>query len=1004
MVLVELIPISTILALLTTQILETAVAAHDVLVEKETFRLLYTFFMDVQPVLSELMKRNMEDSPAARQALESLQGDVKRARSLVDTCKKKSKFYQLLHCCSIVKQAEQISRDVAKSLALLSLASTEVAADIRDNVDKLRNQILSAEFRASEQELRIVDKIEMGLRQHQTDQAFVNDLISEIARAVGVPVEDSAIRKELESLQREKEDASLRKEREEEVYMEQILALLSTADAAHTPEASRVDYRDKFEACPEEEQPPFPSFRCPISGDVMKDPVSVATGRTFERSRIQEWFDSGEKTDPITKLLLPDLTLRPNIQIKKTIEEWMDYNNRVRIRNARRKFESGDEIMIQEALEDLYSLCDGNFKVKQWIGEEKLVAQIVTMLKSQDKDVKKKSLLALQIIVAGNDNNKEQLVDAGGVQQIVRCLSRESFSKLALALLLHLLHAGTLGAPARNYSVYTKLTQATGSILLLVTSLNGKDAEAVGLAKQILEQLCDEDQNIVEMAKANWFTPLIHRLCHGSDGSKLIMANALAVMELTELNKQNLGEGGAIAPLVNMISGNLEAKTAALKALKNLSAFGNNKKFMAEAGGVPIVLQILFSGRYPVTVRESAAAILERIVLDDGSKYLVNANRDAIDLGKTIQSLLVLQENSSNTLSVQKHVLLSLLRLISPPDAHEARKLMEDAHGISTLLSLLECSDHEIRDVVVQLLSCLSDDCSQEISLFLIQKKLGGFFASLLQDNASGDVQAAAAGILASLPPEDTSLTTYLTQEGVLHAIVYVLVKGKAKAKESAVGSLLRFTSPSNVILQQKVVELGIFPIMKSLINSGTSLSKQRAVTVLGNLSMSTLHLSKPPSITGCFYMLKKPPSVCRVHPGSCSERTTFCLVESKATSDIVVLLNEQESHAAVAGVDALLTLVYDDEILEKGTNFLHDEEAIIPILKLLSHGTESSKERAIHILERIFKVKRMKDIYGGRARIPLVELATNGNKSIRKQAAKVLARMEAIHESSSYF
>lgn len=1002
MVLVELIPISTVLALLTTQILETAVAAHDVLVEKETFRLLYTFFMDVQPVLSELMKRNMEDSPAARQALESLQGDVKRARSLVDTCKKKSKFYQLLHCRSIVKQVEQISRDVAKSLALLSLASTEVAADIRDNVDKLRHQILSAEFRASEQELQIVNKIEMGLQQHQTDQGFVNDLIREIARAVGVPVEDTAIRKELESLQREKEDASLRKEREEEVYMEQILALLSTADAAHTPEVSRVDYRDKFKVCPEEEQPPFPSFRCPISRDVMEDPVSVATGRTFERSRIQEWFDSGEKTDPITKLLLPDLNLRPNIQMKKTIEEWMEYNNKVRIRNARRKFESGDEIMIQEALEDLYSLCDGNFKVRQWIAEEKLVAQIVTMLKSHDKDVKKKSLLALQIIVSGNDNNKEQFVDAGGVQQIVRCLSRESFSKLALALLLYLLQAGTPGAPARNYSVYTKLTQETGSILLLVTALNGKDAEAVGLAKQILDQLCDEDQNIVEMAKANWFTPLIHRLSHGSDGSKLIMANALAAMELTELNKQNLGEGGAIAPLVNMISGNLGAKTAALKALKNLSAFGNNKKLMAEAGGVPILLQILFSGRYPLTVRESAAAILDRIVLDDGSKYLVNANRDAIDLGKTIQSLLVLQENSSNTL--RKHVLLSLLRLISSPDAHEARKLMEDAHGISTLLSLLECSDHEIRDVVVQLLACLSDDCSLEISLFLIQKKLGGIFASLLQDNARGDVQAAAAGILASLPPEDTSLTTYLTQEGVIQAIVHVLVKGKTKAKESAVGSLLRFTLPSNVILQRKVVELGIFPIMKNLINSGTSLSKQRAVTVLGNLSMSTLHLSKPPSITGCLYMLKKPPSVCRVHPGSCTERTTFCLVESKVTSDIVFLLNEQESDAAGAGVNALLTLVYEDGILEKGTNFLHEEEAIIPILKLLSHGTESSKEKAIHILERIFKVKRMKDVYGGRARIPLVELATNGNNSIRKQAAKVLARMEAIHESSSYF
>eukprot|EP00250_Pteridium_aquilinum_P024374 c28987_g1_i1 orf=192-3179(+) len=993
---IELIPISTLLTLLTTQILETAVAAHDVLVEKETFRLLTTFFMDIQPVLSKLASRNMGDSPAARQALESLQGDVKKARNLVDLCKKKSRIYSLLHCRTIVKEAEQISRNVAKSLALLSLASTEVALDIRDNVDKLREQMLNAKFQASEQKLRIVEKIETDLRQRRSDQDAMNDLIRDIAGAVGLPSEDAEMKKVLHSLQVEIEDASANKEKEELFYMEQILALLSGPTSA--PETFCLGSRNRnFE----EEEPPLKSFICPLSNEVMKDPVMIATGYTFERSYIQRRFDSGETTDPVTKSLLSSLTLRPNIQIQKTIEEWVEHNNRVRVRKAGKRLEADDVIIIKEALEDLSHLCNEIPKARHWIEEDKLTAQIVLLLKHENKEVKRKSLSALQIIVTGNEKSKEQLVNAGGVQNIVRCLGRESLSKLALGLLLQLLQAGTQDMPRRNYSVYNKLTQTKGSILLLVMSLHGKDAEAACLAKEILEQICDEDQNIIEMAKANWFTPLIRGLSHGSDESRLRMASALADMELTELNKQNVGEGGAIAPLVGLISEKLEMKAVALKVLESLSDITNNKSYMAEAGAVPIVFQTLFSARNPLNIRESAAVILEKLVVGDGRRYLKDANGSAIDLSKTVQDLLVLQENSSKLLSIRKHVLIFLLRLVTPPDAQEVRTMLKDARGVSTLLPLLvESSDSEIRDVVVELLFCLSNDCAQEISLFLIQRKLGGLFASLLQDSARRDVQVAAAGILANLPPENSGLTMYLMEEGVLTALVNVLRDGNVKVKENAVGSLLRFTLPSNIYLQQRLVELGIFPILKTLMKSGTALSKQRALTMLGNLSKSTLHLCKPPSSSGCFYVLKKPPSICRVHPGPCRERTTFCLVVSKMISDIVCVMSEPENDAAGAAVDALFTLIYEDDILDKGASLLHEEEAITAIVKLLSQGTDNSKERAIFILERIFKVKRMKDFYGSHARIPLAELAVNGNSVVQKQALKVLAQLEAIHEA----
>ncbi|XP_021800777.1 U-box domain-containing protein 9-like isoform X2 [Prunus avium] len=42
-------------------------------------------------------------------------------------------------------------------------------------------------------------------------------------------------------------------------------------------------------------------FRCPISGELMKDPVVLATGQTYDRPFIQRWLNEGNRTCPQTK-------------------------------------------------------------------------------------------------------------------------------------------------------------------------------------------------------------------------------------------------------------------------------------------------------------------------------------------------------------------------------------------------------------------------------------------------------------------------------------------------------------------------------------------------------------------------------------------------------------------------------------------------------------------------------------------------------------------------------
>ena len=53
-------------------------------------------------------------------------------------------------------------------------------------------------------------------------------------------------------------------------------------------------------------------FVCPITQDVMEDPVLVAqTGNTYERRAVEEWF-ARRNTDPLTNAELEDATLIPN--------------------------------------------------------------------------------------------------------------------------------------------------------------------------------------------------------------------------------------------------------------------------------------------------------------------------------------------------------------------------------------------------------------------------------------------------------------------------------------------------------------------------------------------------------------------------------------------------------------------------------------------------------------------------------------------------------------------
>ena len=67
---------------------------------------------------------------------------------------------------------------------------------------------------------------------------------------------------------------------------------------------------------------PPEEFRCPISSRTMYDPVTIASGQTYERRWIQKWFDEGHDTCYKTGMKLTHLSLAPNIDTNDSISRW----------------------------------------------------------------------------------------------------------------------------------------------------------------------------------------------------------------------------------------------------------------------------------------------------------------------------------------------------------------------------------------------------------------------------------------------------------------------------------------------------------------------------------------------------------------------------------------------------------------------------------------------------------------------------------------------------------
>ncbi|OAY29337.1 U-box domain-containing protein 21 [Manihot esculenta] len=220
-------------------------------------------------------------------------------------------------------------------------------------------------------------------------------------------------------------------------------------------------------------------FRCPISLDLMKDPVTLSTGITYDRENIEKWIESGNVTCPITNQVLRSLEPIPNHTIRKMIQDWCVENRSYGIERIPTPRIPVSSVEVLEIQAKFTVVC----KRRDQVGCRNLVAKIKTLLKESERN--KRCFL---------DNGTASVLSAAFEE-----FSRVSF-RVNAVVLEEILSSLTLIFPldgeAKSY------LGSAASVDCLVWFLNGGDLSGRKNAVLVLKEVVSSDQRKLEALSA----------------------------------------------------------------------------------------------------------------------------------------------------------------------------------------------------------------------------------------------------------------------------------------------------------------------------------------------------------------------------------------------------------------------------------------------------------------------------------------------------------------------
>ncbi|XP_057819953.2 U-box domain-containing protein 7 isoform X2 [Cryptomeria japonica] len=314
---------------------------------------------------------------------------------------------------------------------------------------------------------------------------------------------------------------------------------------------------------------PPEEFRCPISLQLMFDPVVISSGQTYERMCIEKWFSDGHDTCPKTQQKLSHLSVTPNYCIKALITSWCEKYG----------------IRVQDPLSQPTPTAP-------WASD-----------------------MGFEILLHPNDDCKKDVKMIPSVDNIVACIVEEEDDNMPdSSNLSDSLHCDSPLSQENQESNENNDANAPSSYDIidsdmidrenfmkyetLLTSLMTPPLESQCQAAEKVKLILDDDDRACHYIDAKGIIPaLVCFLRSANDASdiKAQQTGALALLSIarTDRNKGLILSAGTLPLLLDLIhSEAIEAALAVMLALSNLE---ENKSSFVASGAIPCLLELLES-------------------------------------------------------------------------------------------------------------------------------------------------------------------------------------------------------------------------------------------------------------------------------------------------------------------------------------------------------------------------------------------------------------------------
>ncbi|KAI5425332.1 E3 ubiquitin-protein ligase PUB22 [Lathyrus oleraceus] len=298
-------------------------------------------------------------------------------------------------------------------------------------------------------------------------------------------------------------------------------------------------------------------FLCPISLEIMKDPVTVSTGITYDRESIEKWlFSKKNKTCPITKQQLSDYTdLTPNHTLRRLIQAWCTLN-------------------ASQGIERIPTPKPPINKIQ--------IAKLIKEASHSNLTIQIKSLKKLKSFASGSETNKRCMEDAGAVEFLASIVINNSSNIDSASLLI----SETNVNPADEaLSILHNLHVSEAGLKNLLAFKNG---EFIGSLTKVMQKGFFESRAYAVF--------LLKSMSEVAEPVQLLHQNTELFVELVQVLKDQISQ---------------KVSKAALQTLIHLCPFGRNRIKGVEAGTVPVLIELLLENCKDRKPNEMMLVLLE---------------------------------------------------------------------------------------------------------------------------------------------------------------------------------------------------------------------------------------------------------------------------------------------------------------------------------------------------------------------------------------------------------